>query len=511
MSIRLGVRASRAWPFLAVLFAAGVLALLGWVSLRQWEAAAEVVFTAQARDMAAMTAEKVELAVARAEAEVVARIESIVIERGVDADALQRLLDATPLVRRLYLLDRGAGPLFPPRWTPEETRVFAGLLPDIPESLWARGGRLHLQADGQAVLAAVVQPRGAAKLVLLTRDPDGLRGEILDRTLGALDGSSGVAVLDQHERLVYGQAPRDAAAPIVVVPLGEAFPSWRLALFRPEGTATGPAVRRQITIFTVSLGLLLLVVVGGLVATYRLVRRETEVAGLKAEFVANVSHDLKTPVSLIRMYGETLEMGRVPDERVRREYYRVITRESERLSRLIDNVLDFSRIESGRRRYDLAPTAVEPLVRETVEAFAYPLAQGGFAVEVTVAPDLPAVLLDADAVRQALSNLLDNAIKFSEERRAIRVAAWIEAEELVLAVADEGIGIPPEEQRRIFQKFYRVGGSDRTGRRGSGVGLALVRHVAHAHGGQVLVDSQPGRGSAFTVRVPVTGRPAGGA
>jgi signal transduction histidine kinase len=199
-------------------------------------------------------------------------------------------------------------------------------------------------------------------------------------------------------------------------------------------------------------------------------------------------------------------MGRLPDEAGRREYYRVITRESERLTRLIDNVLDFSRIESGRRTYERVPTAVEPLVREAVEAFSHPLAQHGFKVDVQVAPDLPEVPLDADAVGQALANLIDNAIKYSAERTSLTVEARIVQGQLALTVADEGIGIPREEQGRIFDKFYRVGRSDTQSRRGSGVGLALVRHVAEAHGGRVTVESRPGQGSRFTLWVPLAPR-----
>jgi signal transduction histidine kinase len=243
------------------------------------------------------------------------------------------------------------------------------------------------------------------------------------------------------------------------------------------------------------------------VATYRLVRQETEMARLRADFVANVSHDLKTPLALIRMFGETLEMGRVPDEARRREYYRVITREGERLSRLIDNVLDFSRIESGRRRYEPLLTAVEPLVRETLEAFGYPLREQGFDVAVRVAPDLPEVPLDAEAVSQALGNLVDNAIKYSGPRKVLRVEASVRHGHLALAVEDEGVGIPREEHGRIFEKFYRVGRSDTQGRRGSGVGLALVRHVAEAHGGRVTVESRPGAGSRFTLWLPLAASP----
>jgi signal transduction histidine kinase len=290
---------------------------------------------------------------------------------------------------------------------------------------------------------------------------------------------------------------------MAAVPLSEALPAWRLALYRPPGVSPRTAIDRQVMLFTGAFGLLLLVIGAGLAATYRLIRRETETARLKAEFVANVSHDLKTPLSLIRVFGETLEMGRVADEPTRREYYRVITRESERLSRLIDNVLDFSRIEGGRRTYDLAPVAVEPLVRDTVESFAYVLAQQGFKVDVAVAPGLSEVLMDADAVGQALGNLIDNAIKYSAARKVLRVEARLEDGGLALAVSDEGIGIPPEEQAKVFDKFYRVGRSETQSRRGSGVGLALVRHVAEAHGGRVRVESRWGEGSRFTVWLPL--------
>jgi signal transduction histidine kinase len=219
-----------------------------------------------------------------------------------------------------------------------------------------------------------------------------------------------------------------------------------------------------------------------------------------------VSHDLKTPLSVIRMFGETLELGRVPDDARRREYYRVITRESERLSRLIDNVLDFSRIEGGRRRYERTPTAVEPLVRDTLEAFAYPLEQQGFKLEVNVAADLPEVPMDADAVGQALANLVDNAVKYSATERVITIDARREGARLALSVADRGVGIPPGEHARIFEKFYRVGQSETQGRRGSGVGLALVRHVVEAHGGAVTVQSAPGQGSRFTLWLPLEER-----
>jgi len=411
------------WALACVVVAAAVLAALGWISLRQWERSAEVVVREQARDMAAMAAEKIEM-----------------LLRGAPEDAVARL------------------------------RAAAG-------------------EAGPAALEAAIAARPIR--------------EVLEKTLGGLEAPTIAALLDPQNRTVYAREPLGEAQRLASARLREGLPGWQVALYQPPGFSPHQTVRRQVMLFTFALGVLLVVILAGSVTTYRLMRRESEVARLKADFVANVSHDLKTPLSVIRMFGETLEMGRVTDQATRDEYYRIITRESERLSRLIDNVLDFSRIEGGRRTYERARAPVEPLVRESLEPFAYPLAQGGFKVEADIAADLPDVMMDTAAVGQALSNLIDNAIKYSGARKAVRVSASMVGGELALAVADEGIGIPPAEHARIFEKFYRVGRSDTQGRRGSGVGLALVRHVAEAHGGRVTVESRPGEGSRFTIFLPV--------
>ena len=329
------------------------------------------------------------------------------------------------------------------------------------------------------------------------------------QALGGTEGKGALAVLDGRGRAVFASHPVESAAPVLTVPLGEALPAWRVALYQPAGLSPRDMVRRQAMIFLGAFVLLVAVIAAGLVATYRLMRRESEIARLKADFVASVSHDLKTPLSLIRMFAETLEMDRVPDPARRREYYSVMTRESERLSRLIDNVLDFSRIESGRQRYQMAPGSIEPLVHEVLESFRHPLRQQGFTLDVSVAPDLPDVAMDEEAIQQALANLVDNAMKYSAERRHITVTVRGDGGGIAVEVADAGIGIPPGERARIFEKFYRVGRSETQGRRGSGVGLALVKHIAEAHGGRVTVDDRPGGGSRFTLHLPALPLPAG--
>ncbi len=481
---------------------ATIVAVLGYVSLRQWEAAADLLLREQARDVASMAAEKVEMMLRHAEDGFLDRLQAL-LSSGAGDRALDDLVARSPLIRRLYVFDRGGGLLYPAAPRDEDAAVFARLVAEVSKGFWDRGGKREIVAGDQVCLAVMLKPRDEPVLVAYSRDLDVLRRDIFEATLGALEGATIVAVLDHEGRPVYSRAPLERAERVLSVGFREGLPGWRLVVYQPPGSSPRQAVRRQVAVFTGAFGVLLAIIMTGIVVTWRLMRRETEMARLKSDFVANVSHDLKTPLSVIRMFGETLDMGRVPDDARRREYYRVITRESERLSRLIDNVLDFSRIESGRRTYERVPTAVEPLIRETLEAFEYPLAQQGFKVETRIAPDLPEVPMDADAVSQALANLIDNAIKYSGETRAITVEAGAAGGRLAISVADEGIGIPAGEQAKIFEKFYRVGRSETQGRRGSGVGLALVRHVAGAHGGDVTVESRPGEGSRFTLWLPL--------
>ncbi len=493
---------------LAIVAPATIVAVLGWVSLRQWERSAELLRREQARDMATMAAEKVEMALRHVEDGFVDRVQATLAARDVDADALTRVVAGEPLIRSLFIVN-GRGQLLYPRAWPspraaEADREFARRLADASSGAWGRGGKREVPVAGELCVVTMVNARVTGPLLAaFARDPDVLRRDVLAVSLASLESGAVLAVLDERGRPVWARAPLEGADPLLSVAFRDSLPNWRLAVYQPAGDALRTAVRRQVSVFMAAFVVLCGVIVTGIAVTWRLMRRETEMARLKSDFVANVSHDLKTPLSVIRMFGETLEMGRVPDEPRRQEYYRVITREAERLSRLIDNVLDFSRIEGGRRRYDIVPTAVEPLVRETLEAFSWPLAQQGFKVDVTVAPDLPEVPMDADAVGQALANLVDNAIKYSADDRALTVEARVEGGELVLAVADRGIGIPRAEHARIFDKFYRVGRSETQGRRGSGVGLSLVRHVAEAHRGRVTVDSAPGEGSRFALRLPL--------
>ena len=490
-----------AFALLAIVVPAVILAVLGYHSLRQWRRSADELFREQSRSMAVMVADKVDLALRHAEYAIMGRLEAATRSGAVAADVVEALVADTPLIARLAIFDK-AGRVVYPRAGPAPQLALTGPLEDLAKVVWRDGGKAHRIVGDDLVVGCLVRKGGGPDfLAVMVLDPAVLRRDVLEATLDGPEVPF-LTVTDHRDRPVFRRAGPEPTEVVAAVPLSEALPAWRLALYQPAGLSPQAAVDRQVVLFTIAFGLLMVVIGAGLLATYRMVRRETETARLKAEFVANVSHDLKTPLALIRVFGETLEMGRVSDEATRREYYQVITRESERLSRLIENVLDFSRIEGGRRTYDPVAVSVEPLVRDTVESFAHVLARQGFKTDVAIQPDLPEVAVDVDAVSQALGNLIDNAIKYSEKRKVLTVEAALRDGGVAITVGDEGIGIPREEQGRIFEKFYRVGRSETQGRRGSGVGLALVRHVAQAHGGHVSVDSAPGEGSRFTLWLP---------
>jgi signal transduction histidine kinase len=251
------------------------------------------------------------------------------------------------------------------------------------------------------------------------------------------------------------------------------------------------------------LGFLSLMIIAGLVLTKHIVSKELAVARLKSDFVSNVSHELRTPLALIRLYAETLELGRITTQEKKEHYYCIIRKESERLTALINNILDFSRIEAGRKEYEFRNTDIAELVHNTLESYRYQIEQQGFAFEEKIDSDLPAVPVDREAIARALVNLVNNALKYSTEEKFLGVKLYRDNSAIKLEVADHGIGISRRDQSKIFEKFYRAGDPLVHNTKGSGLGLSLVRHITQAHGGDIAVESTPGKGSRFILSLPV--------
>jgi signal transduction histidine kinase len=376
---------------------------------------------------------------------------------------------------------------------------------------WASRGEKHLYQSGATFLVA--DGWGGHKAIGgLVFDAEYLRDqffpEMLDTLLSHQEerGEKNHVVMMVHPR--HESAPLAASAgwdggePEVERNMEGAFPGLTLAIKLPGTTLAATGQRFVRTSFLV-LGAISLLLTGGIVMTHRNISREMALARLKSDFVSNVSHELRTPLSLIRLYAETLEMGRLKSADKYQEYYSIIRKESERLTALINNILDFSRIEAGRKEYDFRQTDMRELVRNTLESYRYQIEQSGFAFEEKIAEDVPPLSVDREAMARSLLNLVNNALKYSQDQKYIGVNLFRDNGSVKLEVVDHGIGIPQGEQQKIFDKFYRVGDPLVHNTKGSGLGLSLVRHIVQAHGGEVLVDSVPGRGSKFTINLPV--------
>ena len=270
-----------------------------------------------------------------------------------------------------------------------------------------------------------------------------------------------------------------------------------------QGTSVAELGKTWVHRSLLILGCLSLLIVGGLVLTRHIVNKEMALARLKSDFVSNVSHELRTPLALIRLYAETLELGRITTSDKKQQYYRIIRKESERLSALINNILDFSRIEAGRKEYEFRETDIAELVSNTLDSYRYQIEQQGFAFEESIDPDLPTVYVDREAIARALVNLMNNALKYSSEQKFLGVKLYRDNGAVKLEVADRGIGIDRRDQAKIFDKFYRAGDPLVHNTKGSGLGLSLVRHISQAHGGDISVESTPGKGSKFILSIPL--------
>jgi signal transduction histidine kinase len=251
-------------------------------------------------------------------------------------------------------------------------------------------------------------------------------------------------------------------------------------------------------------GVMTLFLITAVALMLRTASREMKLTQMKADFVSNVSHELRTPLASIRVLAELLNLGRVNQPDRVREYGAYIESEGRRLTQVINNILDFSRIESGHKLFQFESSDLKEVVGETLEAFTVHLKQNGFTLSYE-APQtaLPKVVLDPDAIALALTNLLDNAIKYSGEVKEINVSVAQSDGFVTVAITDRGVGIAADEQEKIFEKFYRVSTGLIHDVKGSGLGLSLVKHIVVAHQGKVTVRSKPGEGSTFTIQLPV--------
>lgn len=317
-------------------------------------------------------------------------------------------------------------------------------------------------------------------------------------------------VVDDDNRLVYGQSRIARAGDYLV---GRRFPTtlygWRLQIAPKQAPELIVRGAEQVYTESALIGLSFAIVLLGVGFLIYAAVKESRLNALRSEFIANVSHELKTPLSVVRMFSEMLMTGRVRDEKKREQYLQIIARESERLTSLIDNVLDFSAIERGKQSYQMREGDLADVVARAIDTFRYRLEREGLEVQLEVAEGLSPVRFDEQAILLAVINLLDNAVKYGGGS-PIEVTIERGRRHAYVRVRDHGPGIPDEHHKRVFERFYRVR-SDTGSTRGSGIGLSLVKRIVEAHRGRAWVESAPGGGARVSFSIPFSDLAGGGA
>jgi signal transduction histidine kinase len=280
------------------------------------------------------------------------------------------------------------------------------------------------------------------------------------------------------------------------------FPPWKMEFYKTKAADLEMRSLRNSFYFWTVLTLVVILTFGT-VLIIRTIAQELDILRLKSDFVSSVSHEFKTPLTSMKALLERLEDDKVQDRDRMKQYFSLLSQSADRLIRLVKNLLDFSKIEEGRKEYNLAPTDISELVAQEVSDFKREELHTGIEIRSKIANDLPLLMADRESLAQAVHNLLDNAVKFSPERKGIEVSVRKEEGSIIIEVADQGIGIPQDEVERIFEKFYQGQNAVRQVAKGTGLGLTLVKHTVEAHGGKVLVRSRVGEGSTFSLVFPI--------
>ncbi len=427
----------------------------------------------------------------------------------------------SPTVRSVVVLDEALRPLRVVAHRRDDDRSellgwinewFRGRLPKQPGDVLPPAanpgtyGHWHGTVDGRSLLMSffVGETGGRRYYVVLEGDLDYVRNELLSKLFGDARARARYNVTDpEAHQFVVGRALTATRQFLVSMQFPTTLYKWNLTVVPRQAPEFEERKRRQGVVEASFVGASLLVILAGVSFLLYAARQEQQLNTLKSDFIATVSHELKTPLSLIRMFGEMLSGDRAHTEEKRRQYLEIIVRESERLTALIENVLDFARLEQGRAAYEFITSDLGATVQREVEAFRFRAHRERPALVVEVEPGVAPVRLDGRAMQVLLFNLLDNAFKYAGDTEAVVVRVRQEGARAVVEVEDHGPGIDPEEGRRIFERFYRGKAVRSGGPRGTGIGLSLVQQIARAHGGDVTVHPVAPTGTVFRVAIPV--------
>jgi signal transduction histidine kinase len=312
-------------------------------------------------------------------------------------------------------------------------------------------------------------------------------------------------IADESGRFVAGAAEEVDDEPFVVATIGGDFPGWKIALLFRQGDVFEKAASQRITIYiwTGVLVIVLIFIAAGIAA--QAVRKQIKLNKLKNDFIATVSHELKTPLASIRLLVDTLLEGNYKGQQQAVEYFQLVSKENERLTRLVDNFLTFSRMERNKQTFEMAKAKPADVASAAAEAVKTKFNAGRCDFQVQIADDLPDIFADRDIMVTALINLLDNAYKYSYDDKKIKLKVFSENNLVCFSVNDNGIGMTRRQIKKIFDRFYQADTSLSRRVEGTGLGLSIVKFIVDAHKGKISVDSKPGQGSTFTVKLPAIG------
>jgi signal transduction histidine kinase len=378
------------------------------------------------------------------------------------------------------------------RFLPESERQNAALEQAV-EWLWqnrasAESGRAALETKSGTV--ALVWRVSGTRLAAFAADSHYVESRWLAGTKPALD--------PRQVRLVLGSSSDSGHSAIRLASVTHL--PWTVQVFNTGDADAAWRSRRNLLL--AGMGVLLLLIAAGCWFIGQAVTRELAVARLQSDFVSAVSHEFRTPLTTLCQLSELLKRGRVASDQDRQSYYDLLHGESDRLRRLVEGLLNFGRLEAGRMQFAFEKLDPAALVHESAEEFSQAQAASGHRLEVAPSAPIKAVQADREAIRCVLWNLFENAAKYSPDCDLVRVDLAGKERHVEIAVTDQGVGIPRVEQRRIFEKFVRGSAARSSNIRGTGIGLAMARQIVRAHGGDITVESEPGRGSTFRVSLP---------
>jgi signal transduction histidine kinase len=355
--------------------------------------------------------------------------------------------------------------------------------------------RLDVTGDVYGLLC-----RGGERTFLLLRRGEDVRKDF--ETFAAYFPDSDVSYRVSDDRGLFVSGIAEPTEPAFLnLPVGSVLPGWQARLYFADSDIFSKAASRQVAfyIWTGALVIVLILAAGGFAA--QVVSRQVRLNRLKNDFIATVSHELKTPLASMRVLVDTLLEGHYRNQQQAAEYLELVSHENERLSRLIDNFLTFSRMERNKQTFDMLRVSPVTIAQKAAEAVKTKFGQNHCNCDIKIDDDLPDILADEDAMVTALVNLLDNACKYSYDDRQIQLRVHAEDGSICFSVADNGIGMSRRAVKKVFKRFYQVDRSLSRPAGGCGLGLSIVKFVVDAHKGSISVESKPGKGSTFTIKL----------